>query len=257
MSNSLTIFNYQSTEIRVTFENNQFWWVAADVCNVLEINSPSHALTRLDEDEKGIVSITTPGGEQKMCCVNESGLYSLILSSRKKQAKVFKKWITSEVLPSIRETGSYNSNPKPIELPSPQLISDALVAVFKPTDIDPKLISGIIANNIAKAYPVLLPTMEDAKKNLAVEVAEQLLTPTEIGNILFEKTGIKHSAIKINKMLAEKGLQQPNSDGKEPAWIAIGAGLEFSKLILSAQKGPKDAIRQSLKWYPSVVDQLV
>nr|WP_278617479.1 BRO family protein [Planktothrix agardhii] len=78
----------------------------------------------------------TPGGEQEMLCVNESGLYSLILGSRKKQAKVFKRWVTGEVLPSIRQTGSYNL--KPVELPSPQLISDALVAVFKPTNVDQK-----------------------------------------------------------------------------------------------------------------------
>ncbi|MBE9144896.1 BRO-N domain-containing protein [Planktothrix mougeotii] len=253
MNNTLTSFNFKSTEIRITFEDNQLWWVAADVCDALEIISPSHALTRLDEDEKGIFSITTLGGEQKMCCVNESGLYSLILSSRKKQAKVFKRWVTGEVLPSIRQTGSYNS--KPVELPSPQLISDALVAVFKPTNVDPKLISGIIANNIGKTYPALIPAMEDAKKNLAVEVTEQLLTPTEIGLILEQKTGQKHSAIKVNRILAEKGLQQPNP-GKEPAWLPIGSGMEFSKLILSAQKGPKDAIRQQLKWYPSVVDQL-
>jgi hypothetical protein len=98
--------------------------------------------------------------------------------------------------------------------------------------------------------------MEDAKKNLAVEVTEQLLTPTEIGLILEEKTGQKHSGIKVNKLLAEKGLQHPNPDGKEPAWLPLGSGMEFSKLLLSAQKGPKDAIRQHLKWYPSVVDLL-
>ncbi|CAD5983892.1 putative protein HI_1418 [Planktothrix rubescens] len=247
-------FNFNSTEIRVTFENNQFWWVATDVCSALEILNPSDALKRLDEDEKGKVSTYTPGGEQEMLCVNESGLYSLILGSRKKQAKVFKRWVTGEVLPSIRQTGSYNS--KPVELPSPQLISDALVAVFKPTNVDPKLISGIIANNIAKTYPALALAMEDAKKNLAVEVTEQLLTPTEIGLILEEKTGQKHSGIKVNKLLAEKGLQHPNPDGKEPAWLPLGSGMEFSKLLLSAQKGPKDAIRQHLKWYPSVVDLL-
>ena len=85
------------------------WWVAADVCAVLEISDARQALERLDADERGLYSIPTPGGVQSLRCVNESGLYSLILGSRKPEAKKFKKWITSEVLPQIRQTGGYRT----------------------------------------------------------------------------------------------------------------------------------------------------
>jgi hypothetical protein len=80
----------------------------------LEISNVSQALSRLDDDEKGIISNDTLGGAQEMSIINESGLYSLVLTSRKPEAKAFKKWITAEVLPSIRKTGSYSVEAKPL-----------------------------------------------------------------------------------------------------------------------------------------------
>lgn len=81
--------------------------MAKDVCDVLGLENSRDTLVRLDADEKGVGSIDTPGGRQQMLTVNESGLYSLILSSKKPEAKPFKRWITHEVLPSISKTGSY------------------------------------------------------------------------------------------------------------------------------------------------------
>jgi hypothetical protein len=81
--------------------------VAADVCAVLGISNNRDAMSRLDEDEKGVGSTDTLGVVQQLATVNESGLYSLILASRKTEAKRFKKWVTSDVLPSIRKTAHY------------------------------------------------------------------------------------------------------------------------------------------------------
>lgn len=78
------------------------------MCRALEISDTATALQRLDEDEKGTVSTRTPGGVQRLSTVNESGLYTLVLGSRKPEAKAFKRWITHEVLPSIRRTGAYS-----------------------------------------------------------------------------------------------------------------------------------------------------
>jgi len=151
-----------------------------------------------------------------------------------------------------KSTGGMNL----LDKPSPQLISDAIMAVFRPTNVDPTLVSGIIANNIAKTYPALAPAMEEAKKHLTVEVEGKLLTPTELGLILEQRTGVKHSAQRVNKLLAENGLQTPNPHGKDPAWLPTLKGSEFSKLLLAAQKGIKDATRQHLQWFESVVDVL-
>ena len=83
------------------------WFVAVDVCRALELEKTDRALSRLDDDEKGAHSVSTLGGVQRMSVVSESGLYSLILGSRKPEAKAFKRWITHEVIPSIRKHGAY------------------------------------------------------------------------------------------------------------------------------------------------------
>ena len=93
--------------VRVVMQDNEPWFVAADVCKALEIGNTSQALSRLDSDEKGIISNDTPGGKQEMTTVSEPGLYSLVLSSRKPEAKAFKRWITHDVIPSIRKHGAY------------------------------------------------------------------------------------------------------------------------------------------------------
>ena len=82
------------------------WFVAKDVCEVLEHTDPSMAVSKLD-DEKDTSNVGTPGGPQDMLTVSKSGLYSLVFTSRKPEAKRFRKWVTSEVLPEIRKTGGY------------------------------------------------------------------------------------------------------------------------------------------------------
>lgn len=104
--NELQIFkSHEFGEIRTTIQNGEPWFVAADVCKALDIDK--RQTRRLDDDEKGVRSTHTPGGNQDMTIVNEAGLYSLVLGSRKPKAKAFKRWITHEVLPTIRRTGGY------------------------------------------------------------------------------------------------------------------------------------------------------
>lgn len=95
--------------VRVVMIDGEPWFVAADVAAVLGIGRTDDAVARLDDDEKGTDSIRTLGGDQQMTVINESGLYSLVLTSRKPQAKRFKKWVTAQVLPSIRKTGQYTA----------------------------------------------------------------------------------------------------------------------------------------------------
>lgn len=108
MTNNLIPFQFESHEIRIVMLEGEPWWVASDVCKALELSNVSMAIDRLDDDEKGISSIDTLGGKQDLSIINEPGLYSLVLSSRKPEAKRFKRWITHEVVPSIRKTGSYS-----------------------------------------------------------------------------------------------------------------------------------------------------
>ena len=105
------IFSFNGIPVRaVKDESGNPWFVAKDVCDVLEIKNSRDTLNKcLDEDERGVDIIYTPGGNQEMTIVSEAGLYSLILRSRKPEAKAFKRWVTHEVLPSIRKTGAYLS----------------------------------------------------------------------------------------------------------------------------------------------------
>lgn len=124
-SSELQPFTFPGTgqAVRVVTIDGEPWFVAADVCAVLAIRNNRDALTALDDDEKGVATTDTPGGEQQVSIVNEPGLYSLILRSRKPEAKAFKRWVTHDVLPAIRKTGSYQAAPAH---PLPRTFSEAL-----------------------------------------------------------------------------------------------------------------------------------
>lgn len=100
-------FNASNQNIRVQMKDGEPWFVAKDVCDALEIENNRNATARLDDDEKGVSIVRTSSGDQQMTIVNESGLYNLIFQSRKPEAKAFRKWVTSEVLPTLRKTGRY------------------------------------------------------------------------------------------------------------------------------------------------------
>lgn len=108
LSNLAKVFEFQRNEIRTIIKDSEPWFVAKDVCNILGLDNVTMALKKLDEDEKGVNIIETLGGKQEVNTVNESGLYNLIFRSNKEEAKQFKRWVTHEVLPSIRKTGSYS-----------------------------------------------------------------------------------------------------------------------------------------------------
>lgn len=104
--NELQIFNSEEFgEIRTITKDNEPWFVASDICRSLDLSNPTMAMQRIDDDEKAKFNLGLSGGETN--CVNEYGLYSLVLASRKREAKDFKRWITHEVLPSIRKNGGY------------------------------------------------------------------------------------------------------------------------------------------------------
>lgn len=103
----LNLFNYNGQEVRTLLIAGEPHFVAADLVDILEIGRVHDAVRGLDEDERGTGTIRTLGGDQEVSVVTEAGMYSLVLRSRKTEAKMFKRWITHEVLPAIRKTGSY------------------------------------------------------------------------------------------------------------------------------------------------------
>ncbi len=131
--NNIVPFQFENHPVRIiTDETDNPWWVAKDVCDILNLTDTFKATQNLDDDEKGTKKVRTPGGEQEMIVVNESGLYTLIIRSNKPEARPFRKWITSEVLPAIRKTGAYASGASVVELAAKLLIilQDAAKAGF-------------------------------------------------------------------------------------------------------------------------------
>ncbi len=116
METKLQVFYNEESNVNIRTQviNGEPWFVAKDVCAALDITNPRDAIKKmLDDDERGVANFYTPangyqgGGEQQLNVVNESGLYNLIFRSRKPEARAFRKWVTNEVLPSIRRTGAY------------------------------------------------------------------------------------------------------------------------------------------------------
>lgn len=108
MENGIKVFERQEFgQVRVVDVNGEPWFVAKDVCDCLELTNTAQTISYLDDDEKGVTTNYTPGGKQEMSIISEAGLYSLILRSRKPEAKAFKRWVTHDILPSIRKTGGY------------------------------------------------------------------------------------------------------------------------------------------------------
>ena len=106
-NNGLMLFSYNGRQLRTVLIDDDVWFVAKDVCDILELSDVSMATRRLDDDEKGTSKVCTLGGIQDMTVISESGLYTLTLRSNKDEAKNFRRCVTHEILPSIRKHGAY------------------------------------------------------------------------------------------------------------------------------------------------------
>lgn len=190
--NNVLDFNFEGHDVRAIAIDGEPWFVGKDIAEALGYGkgkSITNAVTNhVDDEDKGVTKIMTPGGRQKMVIINESGLYSLILSSKLDSAKKFKKWVTSEVLPSIRKNGGYIYGQE--NMSEDELLSRAL----------------ILANSKILSLESKNEKLEEEKQDvtflseLFVGSKDRWLT-TEIANYY----GM--SAVKFNKLLFMIGLQ--------------------------------------------------
>ena len=129
--NELQVFSFEGNDIRTILRNGETWWVAKDVCDIFGETNRNRAMQALDEDEKGYTQMTTPGGTQQLAVVNEAGLYALLfamqpakargvseeyIADREQRLRIFKRWVTHEVLPQIRRHGAYITTAKMEEI---------------------------------------------------------------------------------------------------------------------------------------------
>lgn len=106
--NAMQVFNYEGNKVRTVMKDGEPWWVLRDACQALGISKHRDMAAKLDADERASTKMDTPGGAQNITIINESGLYHLIFHSNKPDANRFRRWVTHEVLPTIRKTGSYS-----------------------------------------------------------------------------------------------------------------------------------------------------
>ena len=126
--NELQVFKYSGKQVRTLLKDNQPWWVLKDVCDILGLTNPSVVADRLDDDERSKFDL---GRQGEATIINESGLYNVILRSDKPEAKPFRKWVTAEVLPTIRKTGGYVGNDEMFITTYLPFADDATKALFK------------------------------------------------------------------------------------------------------------------------------
>jgi prophage antirepressor-like protein len=177
------VFNYESKQIRIVIINGEPWFVAKDVCDILEHTNHKMAVARLDEDEVSKVYLTDSlGREQETTIVNEAGLYSLVLTSNMPKAKDFKRWITHEVIPQIRKTGAYSLDPR-------QLIAAAVIEAQK-----------IIAEQ-EKKIKELEPKAEFFD---AVAGSKDAIDMNRAAKLIYEETRMGRN--KLFKLLREQGV---------------------------------------------------
>lgn len=238
----LQIFNNPDFgDVRVVMKNGLPWFVAADVCRVLELTNPTVALERLDEDEKAKFNLGLPGGDTNV--VNESGLYALTLTSRKPNAKKFRKWLTGEVVPSIFRTGSYS------------IVQPQSVLLKAASEIDP--LSEILQNTFAVQRGIALSQAIDIVGNnykLNFNSLKQLLPPAEheTGYLNPTQIGARLGGLPakvVNKMLADAGLQY--RDGKD--WRLTDAGKAYGEEMPYTRNGHSG---YQIRWNASIVEYL-
>lgn len=249
-------FSFEGTEVRVNKRSGEPWWVLSDVCSVLGIANVGNANSRLDADEKDDIRIMDAiGRAQETCVINEAGLWSLVLTSRKPAAKRFKKWITGEVIPSIRKTGSYTAiptqKPKRGRKPSFAVTFDRclrVVAHLPNVDENQKLLMAARGTyNLCGVNPLEIV----GYTALPAPTEDNYKTPTELGKEL----GL--SGQRVNQILWKEAHLQVHTPGSSSGsdWSMTERGIAYGKMFDTTRKGGKGS-QQQLKWKPSVIEQL-
>lgn len=216
MANELQIFNFNGNNIRVIDKDGEPWWVAKDVCEILELTDARKSVELLDEDERNIIPVMDSlGRPQNTYVVNEPGLYSLVLRSRKPEAKAFKRWITHEVIPAIRKHGGYLTPQKVEEV---LLNPDTIIRLATDLKAERERRLALEAENVRNAPKVLFADSVAASH-----------TDILIGDLakLLRQNGIEIGQKRLFEWLRENGylIKQRGLSWNMPTQKAMELGL--------------------------------
>lgn len=247
--NELSIFSYESNEIRTVSIDGNPYWVANDVAKILGYQRTSDAVKHCKGAAKHR-TLQTPGGKQELRVIGESDLYRLIANSKLPSAEKFEAWIFEEVLPTIRKTGGYQSQQSPIKTAHGLLEVDkafrAALRMAKAIGLDSSA-AILSANQLARKV-----TGSDALELLEVRgierpIEDHPLTPTEIGKFI---GGVSGQA--VNKMLCQSNFQEKVGN----IYVPTAKGEDYAVIVDTGKRHGDGAPVHQLKWKRSVVDLL-
>lgn len=218
--NELQIFNNpEFGEIRVIELNGEPWLVGKDVAEALGYKNPRQALaTNVDDEDRGVHSVDTPSGTQEMTIINESGLYSLVLSSKLPGAKKFRRWVTAEVLPSIRRTGSYT-------VPN---MSKELRAIF-------------VLDHRTVEHEQRITALEE---NMVVDYGQQCALKTQVNAVVIQALGGINTPAYSDKNVRSRTYSECNRDIQN--WFRVNSRNNIPR------KRFDDAVDYIQRWRPSM-----
>ncbi|GED68025.1 antirepressor [Brevibacillus reuszeri] len=215
MNNELQAFSYEGNEIRTVQKNGEPWWVLKDVCAALELTDTNKVAERLDSDELTRSKLVSGGQAREMYIVSESGLYNVILRSEKPEAKKFKRWVTHEVLPTIRKHGAYITYSK-------------LEEIINDPDAWIKMLTTLKEERTAKERLELEATQNKPKVVFAdaVSVSEGTILIGELAKIL-KGNGIDIGQNRLFERLRQDGylIKRKGTDYNAPTQRAMELGL--------------------------------
>lgn len=243
-------FQFESHAVRVQVDDSgQPWFNASDVCEALELGNPSQALkSHVDAEDLQKLETLTAGGRQRQNHVNESGLYALILGSTKDAAKRFKRWVTGEVLPTIRKSGAYAVGGPVQALPAPtqDRVSSILLigeAVAKVPGVKAGIAMAATLTCIHENTGLAVETLRRALP--AANEPTCSLNATQLGKL------INRSAKATNQLLAVHGLQLRNDRDE---WELTEAGEAWAEAMPFSRNGHSG---YQILWNPAVAEQLM
>jgi anti-repressor protein len=211
---TLQLFNYGTQEVRTVLIDGEAHFVANDICSILDLTDPRKSVNLLDEDERNTIPVTDSlGREQQTFVVTEAGMYSLVLRSRKPEAKAFKRWLTHEVLPAIRKTGTYSTAPA-----LPQSYSAALRELA--ANVEARELAEARAKELevpAKAWDVMVSAAGD----YSVE---------EAAKILSRDPDIETGRNRLFTLMHELGWTY--RQGSRNSWHAYQTQVDNGRLVL-------------------------
>lgn len=235
-------FDFDGMQVRAVLVDGEPWWIAADIAKVLDIGRTHDAVRGLDEDETRTDSIRTSAGPRQVTLVSESGLYSMVLRSRKPDASRFRRWVTHEVLPAIRRTGRFEAAPAAAVVP--QTLQAALRAYAD--QLDATAAAEARALVLTERVEVLVPMAEQAEHHRA---ADGLVSVGDFANSL-KAWALREHRVRVLHgevwdFLAEIGLlirgntvrhNQPTASAIERDFVRVKVGERQSKSSSSGTK---------------------